>query len=407
MVDEDLVDSAQYRKQTRVTLGTPASGGLVAQSPLLSWGSVSGIAKYDVELSPDGQFTAGATRTGRIYGFGAVPGSMADGEPRLPDGTWSWRVRAVDGGDHGQTWSHVGQFTLASTRPAQKAPNDGASVVYSPLITWSPVPGACGYDVQVTRDPSFGSSAADEILATAQTAIVPPKTRVAAPGVHYWRVRANYCGEIKGQWSPARSFRSVSPPDFNLNAIPARVDYRSTIVVAGRLKNSGAGVAKARVYLERRLYPSDAYRPAGTIRTGSGGRFRFALKMTRSAAYRLVWRQSASNPQGTASFGVQVAPRVTFRLGSSRVARRGGLLVKGSIYPRRPAVIQMKTDDGWETVRRISPSGGRFTVSVSTGRIDPGTHRLRLWVPRDAQRRFATVASRQRGVLVYDRFVIR
>ena len=44
---------------------------------------------------------------------------------------------------------------------------------------------------------------------------------------------------------------------------------------------------------------------------------------------------------------------------------------------------------------------------MQTGRIDPGTHRLRLWVPRDAQRKFANVASRQRGVLVYDRFIVR
>lgn len=406
MVDEDLVDSAQYRKQTRVTLGTPASGGVVSQSPLLSWGSVPGIAKYDVQLSQDGQFGP-TSRSGSIWGLGTVPGSMADGEKRLPEGTWSWRVRAVDGGGLGQTWSPVGQFTLASPRPVQKTPNDGASVVYSPLITWTPVSGACSYDVQVARDPSFASGTDGDTLTTVQTALVPPKAQITTPGVHYWRVRANYCGDVTGQWSPTRSFRSVFPPDFNLNSIPTRVDYRSEVVVGGQLKNNGSGVAKARVYLERRLYPSDTYRPAGVIRTGIGGRFRFAIKMRRSADYRLVWRESATNPQGTAAFGIQVSPRVTFRLATSRVARRNGLLVKGSIYPKRPAVIQMRTSDGWETIRTISPSRDRFAVSVSTGRLDPGAHRLRLWVPRDAQRRFANTASRQRGVLIYDKFVIR
>jgi hypothetical protein len=129
--------------------------------------------------------------------------------------------------------------------------------------------------------------------------------------------------------------------------------------------------------------------------------------MARSADYRLVWREEATHPQGTAAFGIDVQPRVTFRLATSRVARKKGLVVKGSIYPKRPAAIQMKTSDGWQTIRKLKPTRQRFQVTVSTGRIDPGTHRLRLWVPRDAQRKFANVASRQRGVLVFDRFIVR
>jgi hypothetical protein len=129
--------------------------------------------------------------------------------------------------------------------------------------------------------------------------------------------------------------------------------------------------------------------------------------MTRSASYRLVWRETAKNPQGTTVFGINVAPRVVFRLASGRVVRRSGLRVKGAIFPKRPAVIQLKTSDGWETIRKLTPRRARFSVSVSTRRIEPGRHRLRLWVPRDRQRKLVNAASRQRGVLVYDRFVIR
>ena len=404
---DDPTPGQTFKKQTRVTLSTPANGGTVADPPLLSWGAVAGIAKFDVELSQSGIWSDGNTRQARMFGQGGVPGSMADGDKRLPDGTWNWRVRAVDGGNAGQTWSSVGSFSLTSPRPVQKAPSNGASVVYSPLLTWSPVPGAGAYDVEVSRDPSFGADGDSESLATAQTAIVPPKARITTPGLHYWRVRANYGDDSAGQWSITRSFRSVFPPDFNLNTVAKRVGYRSTVVVSGQLKNNGAGVGKARLYLERRLYPSDAYRAAGMIRTNPQGRFAFSLKMSRSADYRLIWREEATHPEGTASFGIDVQPRVTFRLASSRVVRKGGLVVKGSIYPKRPAVIQMKTSDGWQTIRKVTPTRQRFQVSVSTGRIDPGTHRLRLWVPRDSQRRFANIASRQRGVLIYDRFVVR
>jgi len=407
MVDENLVEKDVFQKQTRVTLGSPANGGVVQTPPLLTWGSVPGIARYEVQLSQDGQF-GNAARKATIWGTGVVPGTTRDGDTRLPDGTWNWRVRAIDGSGEGQTWSPVGQFTLNSPRPVQREPADGESVVYSPLIRWSPVPSASGYEVQVSQDPAFAAGTTTvEGLTTAQTALVPPRAMITTPGVHYWRVRANYGDEVTGQWSPTRSFRSVFPPDFNLNSLPARVDFRRQVVVSGQLKHNGSTVKKARLYLERRLYPADAYRAAGLVRTNTQGRFRFALRMTRSADYRLVWRESATNPEGSAAFGIQVAPRVTFRLASNRVVRRQGLLVKGSIYPKRPAVVQIRTSDGWQTVKKIKAKKQRFAVAIGTGRLDPGTHRLRLWVPRDAQRKYANVASRQRGVLIYDKFVIR
>jgi hypothetical protein len=410
MPDEGDVPTAQFRQQTRVTLGSAAGGQLVSAAPLLTWSAVPGIGKYEVQLSSDGTFASDeSTRSATVFGLGAAAGSMAQGEKRLPDGTWRWRVRAVDGGGKGQTWSPVGTFTLTQPRPDQKLPRDGATVVYSPLLTWGPVPGACSYDVQVARDPGFKKAASlGKPMSTAQTALVPPKAAVSTPGKHYWRVRASYCGESgEGAWSPTRTFRSILPPDFNLNSIPTRVDYRKLVLVAGQLRHNGAVVKRGRLFLERRLWPSDRFRPAGTVRTNQAGRFRFALRMSRSGNYRLIWRETATNPEGTAAFGINVVPRVTFRLASSRVARKQQLTVKGSVYPRRPALVQIRTSDGWETLRKIKAGKPRFSVRIGTHRLQPGLQRLRLFVPRDRGRRLANASSRQRGVLVYDRFVIR
>jgi hypothetical protein len=409
LVDEDVVPVAQFKKQTQVTLGSPQNGGILQDPPLLTWNSVPGIARYDVELSSDGSFADATTRKSTIFGLGAVPGAMQDADRRLPDGTWYWRVRAVDGGDKGQTWSPVGTFTLNSGRPTPRGPGHGARVVFSPLLHWSPVSGACGYQVQVARDPGFGSdgAGAGEPLTTAQTAIVPPKELITTPGIHYWRVRADYCAEVLGQWSVTHSFSSVFPPDFNLNSVPKKVDYGRRIVIAGRLKNNGSAVKKARLYLERRLYPSEKFKRAGVVRTNTSGRFRFQLKMRRSADYRLVWRATAKHPEGVAPFGIDVRPRVAFRLASSRVVRRKGLVVKGSVYPRRTSFVQIRTSDGWENVRKIKARKNRFSVVVSTRRLDSGRHRLRLYVPRDKKRRFINTGSRQKRVFVYDKFVIR
>jgi hypothetical protein len=236
--------------------------------------------------------------------------------------------------------------------------------------------------------------------------MVPPASAGTA-GLHYWRVRASFGDGVTGQWSPTRSYRSTTPPTFGLNSVPKTVDYRSKVIIAGQLKNNGAGAPKQRLYVERRLWPSADFRPAGTIKTGTGGRYRFSLQMVRSADYRLIWREDDSHPAGQANFAIKVRPRITFRLAAPRVQRKKGLLVKASIYPRRPAVIQMRTADGWRTLRKVTPRRARFSIAIATARLDPGRHNLRLYVPRDAQRKFANTASPQRRVLVFDRFVVR
>ena len=44
--------------------------------------------------------------------------------------------------------------------------------------------------------------------------------------------------------------------------------------------------------------------------------------MSRSADYRLIWREETTHPEGSAAFGIDVQPRVTFRLATSRVVRK-------------------------------------------------------------------------------------
>ena len=271
---------------------------MVDTPPLLTWGAVPGIAKFDVELSPDGQFASGTTRKARVFGFGGVPGSIANDEPRLPEGTWSWRVRAVDGGNAGQTWSRVGY--VQPEQPAAHAEGPQRRRLGRLLAAHDVDAGLRRRRLRragVAR-PRLRRERA--MLQTAQTAMVPAREHITTPGVHYWRVRANYGADSVGQWLTTRNFRSVFPPDFNLNTVPARVDYRQTVVVSGQLKNNGAGVGKARLYLERRTYPSDAFKAAGMVRTNPQGRFAFSLKMSRSADYRLVWREEATHPEGTA-----------------------------------------------------------------------------------------------------------
>jgi hypothetical protein len=406
MVDETTVPVGQFKKQTRVTLGL-ANGTQVAEAPLLSWSAVFGAARYELQLSQDSLFEQGNlggqdADTSTQWGLGAVPGSHEDKGRRLKDGTWYWRVRAVDDAGQGQTWSPVGSFTLSSPRPTVTQPEDGETVVGAPLMRWGSVPQTCGYEVQVSESPSFETS--PDVISTVQTAIVLTKKQITKPGRWYWRVRTNRCDEIKGQWSPTRSFKSVDPPDFGLNDVPSRVGYGERTVVVGALSFGGARVKKPTLVLERRVWPDRDFGFFGTVKGDVQGRFAFRLKNTRTAAYRLRWEADDTHPEGQAPFAIQVQPRVSFSVAGRKVVRRGRVKVQGSVYPVRVAYIQSKTSGGWETIRTLRLRKSRFAFPLKATLI-PGRHRLRVLVPGD--QRLATARSKARPLFVYDKFVIR
>lgn len=405
-VDESLAPTGSFKKQTRVTLGL-ASGTQVTEAPLLTWSGVPGAARYELQLSQNPLFDkdvlGGAeVDSATIWGLGVVPGMQKTDAKRLTDGTWYWRVRAVDGLAAGQTWSPTGSFTLTQPRPTISEPGDGDTVIAVPVMKWSAVAQACGYDVQVGEKPSIADDA--QMYQTAQSALVLTSKEVTTPGRYYWRVRADYCNENKGQWSPTRSFKSVRPPDFGLNSVPSKVDFGGHTIVSGALKFGGARVQKPTLVLERRVWPERDYRFFGTVKGDQAGRFAFRLKNTRTAAYRLVWAADDNHPEGQAPFALQVLPRIAFSLGGHKVVRHGKVMVRGSVYPARKAVIQTKTSGGWETVRTLKLKSSRFSFPMKATLI-AGQHTLRLIVPGD--QKLSTARSKQRRLFVYDKFVIR
>jgi hypothetical protein len=374
---------------------------------MLSWGSVTGAAKYELQVSEspvfDDQLGGPPVDSVITSGLGEVIGSHEDKPKRLADGTWFWRVRAIDGAGNGQTWSPAGSFTLTSPRPGVTMPEDGQTVIGAPLMQWTAVPEACAYEVQVSAAPSFAKDAA--VMKTAQTALVMTAKEINAQGRWYWRVRAAYCeGEQRGAWTPTRSFKSVLPPDFGLNDLPSKVQFGGKTTVVGALSFGGARVSKPTLVLERRVWPEKEFRFFGTVKGDSAGRFAFRIKNTRTGAYRLRWVAEETHPEGQAPFAIQVLPRVQFSVAARSVVRRGRVMVRGSVYPARTALIQSKTSGGWETIRTLKLQKSRFGFRLKASLV-PGNHRLRVLVPGD--QRLATGKSKARKLFVYDRFVLR
>ena len=138
------------------------------------------------------------------------------------------------------------------------APGDHAAVI-STLLGWEPPgpPGALADRWVAELDRHHLARAAviasipgdEESVATAQTAYAPTGTMISHPGRWYWRVRADYCDNIKGQWAPVRSFHSVRPPDFGLNTIPTKIGFAEGLVVTGALSYNGAKVKQPTLVL--------------------------------------------------------------------------------------------------------------------------------------------------------------
>lgn len=427
--DESRVPVSQYRKQTNVVLGDSASG-IVPEPPMMTWNDVLGAARYELQLSRDTEFDPNRTKSVITWSLGSP--WIKDQGKRLGGGNWYWRVRAIDAAGTGQTWSPVKSFTVEPPRVTVTAPNDGATVVGSPLITWKDQNGACTYQVQVADNPGFqdaststtpvvdagggGNTAggnkgaapeAKGAIGTPQTALVPTGAIVNRPGTWYYRVRTAFCGDDDySAWSPARRFNSVRAPQFNLNTLPNQAAYGTKLMIGGRLVHNGAGVAKPQLVLEQRVWPSNEFRQVGTVNGDDSGRFAFRLPIQRTAAWRLRWAATDTHPEGVAPFVIRATPRVSFSLSRSRVVRTGSLRVKGSVFPKRSAEIQVRDSDGWRTIKKIPAGRARFQMSLRLG-LTTGAQKLRLFVPQDAARTLEPTPSRHRSLFVYDRFIVK
>ncbi len=178
-------------------LSAPLDVNGLGLTPVLAWQVADQAYTYDVHISAHADFSSAAFLRQRL------PGTTVDAAGLAYGTTYYWRVRASNPIGTGP-WSASGHFTTkvlaAPSSPVMISPEDGADGV--PLrvtLSWAPVEGAAGYDVQVA---DFGLLVADVSgLAGTSREVTVPRGRTT----YYWRVRAvNAVGA--GPWSASRSF---------------------------------------------------------------------------------------------------------------------------------------------------------------------------------------------------------
>ena len=142
------------------TLQSPASAANVSSPLTISWSAVSdpsGIVGYNWQVSTSSAFTSVTVQNS------TQPTQIQDTVSGLPNGTYFWRVQAVNGASVQGTWSQTRSFNVTSTGAGQPAapvmaPTKGYST-FHPLeaitMNWSTVAGAASYVLQTSKDPSF------------------------------------------------------------------------------------------------------------------------------------------------------------------------------------------------------------------------------------------------------------
>jgi hypothetical protein len=128
-----------------------------------------------------------------------------------PEGTFFWRVQALDEEDNGLAWSAVQQFTKSSPPVTPSSPVGGVQVSGTTPFRWGAEPFAASYTVEVYKNNDLTFSAANRVLsATVKTAAYAPKSPIPASSQPYlWRVRRTDSSGNTGPWSSPQSFLSM------------------------------------------------------------------------------------------------------------------------------------------------------------------------------------------------------
>jgi hypothetical protein len=137
----------------------PAAGANVQVPFTISWSAVSdpsGIVAYNWQVSPSSGFTT-------ITLQNSTNGATQDTVSGLANGTYFWRVQAVNGAFVQGAWSSAQSFNVTGAGPGEPGtPSLGPTKGYSTFhpyetmtFNWTAVPGAASYVLQAATDPSF------------------------------------------------------------------------------------------------------------------------------------------------------------------------------------------------------------------------------------------------------------
>jgi hypothetical protein len=197
---------ADFLKQTtQPGLLGPANGASFAGQPTFQWTSIFGARRYRVQVDNETTFSTPIDdqRTASTAYTSLKTYQSAQ--------TYYWRVAPEDENNKGLTWSETRSFQIALPAPAMTTADFGTGEA-PPVISWSSVPGAVSYTLDV-QEPDGDHSQFSGFPSTASS-----WQRLTGVGIMTLKVRAEFptastFSTISGPWSdPAIFTHTIREP---------------------------------------------------------------------------------------------------------------------------------------------------------------------------------------------------
>jgi hypothetical protein len=186
--------------------------------PDLSWTSVTGGKKYEVQVDDDADFTSSEfeaiidddfTSSGSII----IPVTGSDVTSTLEQGDYYWRVRAINEYDTPSEWSEPWKFAVSIPPGVPKLSDPEADElienIRTPVLEWESAVNGTAYQVQVDDNQEFSSPEFNTTTSNTNSKVGTDLTL----GDYYWRVRAINEYGTEGDWTEMRKFTVNLPPD--------------------------------------------------------------------------------------------------------------------------------------------------------------------------------------------------
>jgi hypothetical protein len=182
------------------SLLSPLNASNPTFTPSFKWTAVRGAEYYQLQYSTDPSFSASVTSVTTRNTSHTPTTTLSN------DVNYYWRVRAYSGNsisDWTPSWSFIKKWYI---KPVLLTPTNNYQHVRFPIFSWTPVPGAAFYRIQIDDDPGFGSP---YVTDDTSNTFFTPVNWTSAP-VWYWRVTP-YDGNAKaGVSSNTSSFVSYA-----------------------------------------------------------------------------------------------------------------------------------------------------------------------------------------------------
>jgi hypothetical protein len=164
---------------------------------LLNWTSVPQAQKYEVDVSTDPSMQSS------VSGFPVTTAATAySPTSRLAPNTYYWTVTPMDAENHlgavSPTWSFTWAWDVSTTLSVSDL--DPSDEVYDPQFSWTAVPGAAYYQVEVNSDPNWASGSKVCCSGFSVSTSLTP-TKLLPADTYYWRVRPYDASNNPGAWT--------------------------------------------------------------------------------------------------------------------------------------------------------------------------------------------------------------